>query len=165
MPECPPIGSTLVYYLQGDTNSPPMPALVQDNAGGVLELATFPKYSETIKRRANVRHVGDPILQDRQNIRVQYGAWETIEEADGRRVENERKQREAVRLREEKRKANDAQQRKESDGDTAEIIRLRQTQNLNATEIAEEMTKNTNRNWSHQKVNAILRNHGQLVAS
>jgi len=166
MPKLPLIGDRVVFYKQADVDGDPIAAIVLDNAGGILHLATIPKFS-AIQHRANVRHVDDPLLKERDVIRHQYGGWDTIDAAERRLREKEERAAEAVRAREQRRREKEERERRETDqsAEAAEIVRLKQEQSLNATEIAEQMTVLTGRTWNHQKVNAILRKAGQLVAS
>jgi hypothetical protein len=38
------------------------------------------------KRETNVHHLTDPELQENQNVAVRYGAWDTVENGEARRV-------------------------------------------------------------------------------
>jgi len=161
----PPIGTTVLFYVQGDVKSPPMVAFVQGGDNGVLELATLPKYSTAVVRRGNVRHVDDPMLDEFRDARVRYGAWDTVEAGAERADAERRRQQAAIKRKEDAaRKKVEDEQKAEEDG-TNEVVRLFQEERLNAVEIAQKMTVETGAKWSHQRVNAILRNKGALVHS
>lgn len=162
----PPVGTTVLFYLQGDANVDPIVGLVQyANAGGALELATFPRFSSTVQIRRNVLHMDDSVLVEKPNLRKDYGAWDTIKGAEKRRKEQEDKAREVARKLEEAAKERDAKLQQATQEEIDAIVRLKREKNLGVQDIAEEMTKTTKHNWSADRILAILRKQSQLVAT
>ena len=58
-----PVGQHVVFYPHGDVNAPPVAAIVTASLGNTaVELATFPRMSQTILHRRNVLHVNNELL-------------------------------------------------------------------------------------------------------
>ena len=82
-----PLGSTALWYPHGDLSQEPHAAIVTEvMEKHVYVLYRFPKGGGMPKRETNVHHVTDPEIQDNQNVAVRYGAWDTVENGEGRRI-------------------------------------------------------------------------------
>lgn len=162
----PTIGEIVLYYIHGDVNQKPSVAVVVDVVGsGIVELMLIERFRTDLVYKRNVYPVGDERLAVNENLRLQYGCWETRDAYKGRLSEQERKSRElASRLAREREEVESRRRRTEPD-DEQVVLAFKDEQNMNATEIAEHMTQQTGDVWSYQRVNAILRKHGRLVAT
>lgn len=70
-----PITNMVVFYVNGDRNSDPMPAVVRKNQGnGVLDLSIFPQGQPQV--RNDIKHVDDPSFKLNPRIAREYGAWD-----------------------------------------------------------------------------------------
>ena len=82
-----PLGSTALWYPHGDISQEPHAAIVTEvMETHVYVLYRFPKGGGMPKRETNVHHLTDPELQENQNVAVRYGAWDTVENGEARRV-------------------------------------------------------------------------------
>ena len=156
------IGQNVIYYNQAQTNATPICAIVQDVIRpGLLHLAIMPKYSTTLVTKSNVHHASSNILNENKTIASEYGCWDFPDAGLKRRREKDSLRRKTVqRIRKATDDSNAMLTKNEKD-DVSKILRLRDDDNLNATEIAEQMGQG----WNHQKVNAMLRKNNRLVAT
>ncbi|QDP52480.1 MAG: hypothetical protein Unbinned1606contig1000_39 [Prokaryotic dsDNA virus sp.] len=82
-----PLGSTVLWYPHGDISQEPHAAIVTEiMEKHVYVLYRFPKGGGMPRRETNVHHITDQELVDNQNVAVRYGAWDTIENGENRRV-------------------------------------------------------------------------------
>ena len=82
-----PLGSTVLWYPHGDISQEPHAAIVTEiMETHVYVLYRFPKGGGMPRRETNVHHITDQELVDNHNVAVRYGAWDTIENGESRRV-------------------------------------------------------------------------------
>jgi hypothetical protein len=80
------VGTNCVYYSQADkTKEPEASVVVGTNGMGVLYLTCFPRGGGISSLHRNVHHVDSQILKEKTGMATNYGGWDTIENAAGRR--------------------------------------------------------------------------------
>ena len=148
------VGTNCVYYSQADTGAEPEAAVVVGTNGlGVLYLTCFPRGGGISSLHRNVHHVDSDILKKKTGLAINYGGWDTIENAAKRRkAEMDKLQERSDRLakqEEEKRLMDEADARK---------IRLEERlwklydNGLTHAEIASDMGTG----WTVSKVRSVL---------
>ena len=74
------VGSTCVWYPHAESKQTPVACVVTGvKRDGVLTLARFPKHGGTVTQVDNCRHIDDPFLRENPQMRILYGAWDTVE--------------------------------------------------------------------------------------
>jgi hypothetical protein len=134
------------WYRAGDLNRLPSIALVTGgDEYGLLDLAVFGKNYSKHQCTGGVRHKDDPFLEKRPSHKIENGCWDYLPYF---RPVVEPKPNLPDVLTEPATVSEDIKDR----------IRQLKTEDCTAVEIATEMTRFTGTEWTHQRVNAILRN-------
>ena len=155
----PPVGTLVLFYLQGDLGTTPTPALVQqitpNSDPPMLELTLIGHMRMDLTIARGVRHASDQVLEN-ERIRIKSGCWDTIENGEFRRLEAAQQKKQAAKQLEQEKLDRDKKVLDLEDDLSCEISELWQKGNP-ATEIAEQMARKHGGVWTHQRVNGILK--------
>tara|TARA_Y100000593_G_scaffold91190_1_gene179344 strand:- start:571 stop:1053 length:483 start_codon:yes stop_codon:yes gene_type:complete len=148
------VGTNCVYYSHADTKQEPEAAVVvKTNGKGVLYLTCFPSGGGMSSLHRNVHHVDSSILKEKTGLAINYGGWDTIENAEKRRKASlEKADERAAKL------AKLEEEKREKDLALAKQLRLEERvwklydKGLTHAEIASDMGSG----WTVAKVRAVL---------
>jgi len=153
-----PIGTMCVWYQNADLNYRPIPGVVVGIENETLELELIASKSSTMTYKRNVHHVSHQAIEDSADIRRDYGAWDTIQSAEDRRVARI-DEAAALKIRVDKNRQ-DANRELEKKSKHDLIVKMSAEKNMDAVEIAEKLGFP----WNHQRVTAVLKKSGKQVA-
>lgn len=137
------VGATCVWYPHAETNQLPVACVVTAvKREGVLTLARFPQHGGTVTQIDNCHHVDDETLKENPQMRILYGAWDTVENGK-RRMDGEEE-------------APVESEEEPSENKVYELF----DQGLSLDEIAEKM----GRGWGPKKVSSALKNRKTQTA-
>ena len=80
------VGATCAWYPHGDVNQHPSVGIVTAiKRPGILTIYRLPASGGMPRMIDNVHHVESERLAENQNLRLEYGGWDTVEAAETRR--------------------------------------------------------------------------------
>ena len=141
------VGATCVWYPHAQINQEPSVGIViKVKRPGVLTLYKLPATGGIPTIIDNVHHVDSERVRENENIRLEYGGWDTLEAAENRRKALLAPPKEAILPVE--------QVTPELSDDEKKILSY-YAEGLTADEIASKM----GRGWGPKKVGGILKTH------
>ena len=146
------LGAICAWYPHADTNQEPSVGVVMKiKKAGVFTLYKFPASGGIPTIIDNVHHVDSERVSENENIRLEYGGWDTLEAADQRRPSRVPSPKQATVC------TNPVEAIKPEISDDEKKILSCYEQGLTVEEIAKQM----GRGWGVKKVGSILREHVQ----